>query len=347
MMLPMPKYENTATRLSLYQRVLGAVRQQPGVASAAYISFVPMSTENRGGIFSVALDGHPQDLTSTHVASIRYVTPDFFRTMGIPIREGRDISDADTASAPWVAVVSESFAAQNWPGESALGRRFDLAFHERTVVGVVGNVAVRGLERSSEPQAYMPASQVPDHFLEWFAPKDLVVRSTLEPAALAGSIRQIVRDADPDLPVSLLEPLDLIVSADNSPRRTSVAVLGGFAFVACLLGGLGIHGLLAFVVSARMREIGLRMALGAGPGKVLSLLFRRSLTFAGLGFLAGSLAGLLAGEWLKTLLAGVSPSDTSALGAAALLAVIMTLAGTCIPGLRAVRIDPLTAIRND
>lgn len=347
LMLPMPKYENTSTRLAFYDRVLGSVRRQPGVESAAFISFLPMSMESQGGIFPVTLEGHSQDLTTTHVASIRYVTPDFFRTIGIPLRAGRDITDDDTAGAPWVAVVSESFAELNWPGESALGRRFDLAFHERTVVGVVGNVAVRGLERASEPQAYMPATQVPDRWLEWFAPKDLVVKSAIDPIALAGTIRAVVREADPDLPLSHMQTLDQLVSGESNPRRNSLTVLGGFAIVACLLACLGIHGLLAFSVSARMREIGLRMALGARAGDVLGLVFRQSLILAGIGLLVGGVGALLAGYWLRALLAGVSPTDLSALGAAAGLAVLMTVAGTFIPSVRAVRIDPLTAIRDE
>jgi len=346
-MLPMPRYEATATRWAFYQRVLTAVRQLPGVESAAYISFVPMSTDLRGGIFPVTLDGHPQDPTTTHVAGVRFVTPDFFRTMGIPLHQGRDIADADTAAAPWVAVVSESFAAQNWPGESPLGRTFDLAFHARTVVGVVGNVAVRGLERSSEPQAYLSAQQILDRYMPWFAPKDLVVKSTFEPTALAGDVRRIVHEADPDLPISNLQTLEALVGADNVPRQTQVRVLAGFAVVACLLAGLGIHGLLAFSVSLRTREIGLRMAFGADASDILGLVLRRSAVMAGAGLLAGAGVAVVAGQGIRAILAGVSPFDWIAFGSAAGLAILMAGAGSLVPAFRAVRIDPLTAIRHE
>jgi predicted permease len=346
-MLPMPKYEVTATRWAFYQRVLTAVRQQPGVESAAYISFLPMSTDNQGGIFPVTLEGHPQDPTTSHVAGVRFVTPDFFRTMGIPVHQGRDITEADTPTAPWVAVVSESFAAQNWPGESPLGRRFDLAFHERTVVGVVGNVAVRGLERASEPQAYLPAQQIHDRYMPWFAPKDLVVKSAIEPTALARDVRRIVHEGDPDLPISNLQPLEAFVDAENVGRQTQVRVLAGFAVVACLLAGLGIHGLLAFSVSARTREIGLRMAFGAHTGDILGLVLRRSAVMAGGGLLAGAGVAALAGQGLRALLAGVSPFDWVAFGSAAGLAVLMAGAGSLMPAVRALRVDPLTAIRHE
>src|SRR5579864_5255746 len=346
-MLPMPKYELTATRLAFYQRVLTAVRQQPGVESAAYISFLPMSTDNQGGIFPVTLEGHPQDPTTSHVASVRFVTPDFFRTMGIPIHQGRDLTDADTSTAPWVAVVSDTFASQNWPGESPLGRTFDLASHERTVVGVVGNVAVRGLERSSEPQAYLPAEQIPDRYMPWFAPKDLVVKSAIDPTALARDVRRIVHEADPDLPISSLQPLEALVHGENAPRQAQASVLAGFAVVACLLAGLGIHGLLTFSVSARTREIGLRMAFGADASDILGLVLRRSAVMAGAGLLVGAGVAMLAGQGLRALLAGVSPLDWFAFSSAAVLAILMAGAGSLVPAVRALRVDPLTAIRHE
>jgi putative ABC transport system permease protein len=345
--LPMPKYETVARRDALYDRVLEDVRQQPGVESAAFISFVPMSPQMRGGIFNVTLEGHPQDPTTTHVASIRYVTPGFFRTMDIPILRGRDIAAADTPASPWVAVVSEKFARENWPGESALGRTFDLAFHDRTVVGVVGDVLVRGVERPSEPQAYMPAAQMQDRWLTWFAPKDLVVKSAIEPAALASTIRRIVHDADSDLPVTDIAPLDAVVDADNTPRKVQVRVLGGFAAVACVLAALGLHGLLSFSVSARTREIGLRMALGASRGSVLTLVVRRSAMLAGIGLLIGVALASLAGASLRALLAGVNPFDAEAFVVASGLALAMAGVGTLAPSLRAMRIDPLVAIRDE
>ena len=345
--LPMPKYETVARRMTLYDRVLSAVRQQPGVESAAFISFVPMSPDMRGGIFNVTLEGHPQDLTSTHVASIRYVSPGFFRTMDIPITLGRDITDGDTPTSAWVAVVSESFARQNWPGESPIGRRFDLAFHERTVVGVAGDVAVRGIERSSEPQAYMPASQIQDRWLTWFAPKDLVVKSAVAPEALAGAIRRIFHDADPDLPLTNVAPLEAIVDADNAPREVQLRVLGGFAAIACLLAALGLHGLLAFSVSARTREIGLRMALGASRGSVLSLVLRRSAVLAGIGLVAGAALATLAGSSLRAVLDGLNPFDGAAFAVAGVIAVLTAAGGTLMPSLRAMRVDPIVAIRHE
>ena len=140
--LPFPNYEKTDQRVLLYQVVLSEVRRLPGVSSAAYISGLPMAM--RGGVWGITLEGHPEDPAHDHSASLRYVTPGFFATLGIPIRSGRDVADTDTLTSPFVAVVSESFSKQNWPGENPIGRRFKFAFDQRMVVGVVGDVRVRG-----------------------------------------------------------------------------------------------------------------------------------------------------------------------------------------------------------
>jgi len=158
--LPLPKYAPTDRRGQFYRRVLSEVRGLPGVASAGYISFLPMAMP--GGIWSVILDGQPEEATEAHSASMRFVTPGFFQTLGIPIRLGRDVSETDTHEMPFVAVVSDSFVRRHWPGENPLGRRFKFGFHERTVVGVVGDIKVRGLERMSEPQVYLSYRQADD-----------------------------------------------------------------------------------------------------------------------------------------------------------------------------------------
>ena len=345
MSLPMPKYQEVAPRLRFYDRVLADLRAQPGVTSAAFISFLPMTM--RGGIFPVTLAGHPQDPASPNVASIRYVTSGFFASLGIPIHRGRDVTDADTAEAPWVAIVSESFAAQNWPGESPLGRRFDIAFGEREVVGVVGDIAVRGLTRVSEPQVYMPARQVRDGMLTWFAPKDLAVRTSGAPSTLEAAVRRIVHEADPDQPISDMRTLDALVESDMTPRAVQVRVLGGFAVLACLLAGLGIHGLLAFSVSARVREIGLRVALGAHASDILALVIGRSAMLAGVGLVIGIAGALVAGQSLRALLFGISPADFVTFATAAAVTVTMTMAGSLVPAIRAIRVDPLDAIRHE
>src|SRR5262249_11958161 len=192
--LPLPKYEKTDARVRLYRGVLAEIRRLPGVASAAYVTGLPMSM--RGGIWGVTLEGEAEDKNQAGGVSRRYLTPEYFGTMGIPLRAGRDVADTDTFSTPFVAVVSESFAKRHWPGQNPIGKRFKIAVDMRTVVGVVGDIRVRGLERASEPQVYLPATQVKDQNIISYVPKDLVVRSST-PKTLLPAIRPIVAAAHP------------------------------------------------------------------------------------------------------------------------------------------------------
>jgi predicted permease len=330
--LPMPKYETTARREQFYARVLAEARALPGATSAAYVSFLPMAMP--GGIWPVVLNDRPQDSAQSHTASLRFVTPGFFEAMGIPFRHGRDVSEADTRDSPFVAVVSESFV-----------RRFQFAFRERTIAGVVGDIRVRGLERRSEPQIYLPYKQVPDGGLVWYAPKDLVIRSSSEAARLLPAVRRIIRSADPEQPVSDARMLTDVVETETAPRRVQLRVLASFAAIAFLLAGIGIHGLLSFTVSQRAQEIGVRIALGARPSDILRMVLREGVQLALAGTVVGVALAYAAGRTLEALLAGVRPGDTPTFLTAVGLSLVMTLAGSLFPALRALRVDPMTVIR--
>jgi putative ABC transport system permease protein len=340
--LPLPRYNETATRHRFYADVLAGVRALPGVEGAAYTSFLPMVM--RGGIWKVQLPGDaPQD--DAKRASLRFVTPGYFDTLGIPLRAGRDVTDGDRVDAPFVAVVSDSFAREHWPGQDPLGRRFRLAFFERTVVGVVGDVRVRGLERASEPQVYVPDQQVPDGGVISYAPKDLAVRTAGDPAALVPAIRRVVAQADPQQPISDVRTMADVLREETGARTVQARVLGAFAAAALLLAAVGIHGLLSFVVRSRAQEIGVRVALGARPRDVLLLVLRgvARLTAGGLGL--GLLLASAGARALQSLLFGVSPYDGATLGAAAAVAALTALSGGLLPALRALRVDPLRVMR--
>lgn len=341
--LPWPRYQAAAQRAAFYNRVLEEVRQLPGVRNAAYISFLPMTMT--GGIWPVSVNGDTRERTAAHTASLRFVTPGLFDTLGIPVLLGRNVEESDTVDRPFVAVVSESFVRRYWPGRDPLGRHFEMGLHDRMVVGVVGDIRVRGLERESEPQVYLPYRQVPDGWLIYYPPKDLAVHSSGNPWSLAPAVRRIVRQADPRQPVSDVRLLSDIVAAQTAPRVTQLRVLGAFAAIAFLLAAVGIHGLLAFAVSQRTREIGVRVALGAGPAAILRMVVAQGLWSAGVGIAGGAALGFVAGQVLKTLLAGVRPADPATFLAAGGLCLIMTLAGCLAPALRALRVDPTTAMR--
>ena len=343
--LPMPKYEATARREQFYQGVLSSARQIPGVEGAAYTSFLPLVL--RGGMFPVEIAGHPQDLANRQFASLRFVTPGFFSLLGIPLRLGRDATESDTRDAPWVAVVSQSFADHYWPGQNPLGRHFNFAFGDRTVAGVVADIRYAGLERTGAPQVYLPYRQVQDGAVPWYAPKDLVVRTSGDPEAIAPALRRIVREMDSEQPISDVRPLADIVDAETGARSVQLWALGAFAAVAFLLAGIGIHGLLSFAVSQRVQEIGVRVALGAKPGDILAMVLRQGLLLATAGIILGLAGAYAAGTAMQALLAGVRPSDSITFASALALTLAMTIAGSLAPAIRAVRVDPLTAIRTE
>src|SRR5262249_46220514 len=272
----------------------------------------------------VEIPGQPVRDYRVNGVSHRWITPQYFKAMGIPLLRGRDVEMTDTASRQWVAVVSASFVARYWPGQDGLGKTFKHLDHERTVVGVVGDVRVRGPERNNEPQLYVPALQCPDRLPSQFDPKDLVVRYSGSPDRLIGAVRQIVRAADTEQPVSNVRTMDEVLAGVTADRRTQMQLLGAFAIVAVLLCGVGIYGLLAYSVAQRAPEIGVRLALGAERSQVGRLIFADGMRVTLIGIVPGAVGAYFAGRAMQALLFGIAPSDpitfSTAIGAALLMA---------------------------
>ena len=350
-LLPWEKYGPQAARVAFYQRVLEKVKTLSGVRDAAYTSFLPMTM--RGGIWEVGIPGLPVDASSRFTASARFVTPDYFRAMGIPLTLGRGFAESDTLKSQPIAVVSQKFVSQFLNEKDPLNRRFSFGpSGERTIVGVVGDIRVRGLERSSEPQVYLPYQQQPDNATMNYTPKDLVLR--MDPGSdaqnwgrVVASVRQIVREVDPLQPITEVQPLSAIVEGETTARAVQVRVLGAFAALSCLLAAVGLHGLLAFVVSQRTREFGVRLALGAGPGQILALVARRGVILGVSGVVAGGAIAYAAGRWIESLLVGVSPSDAVTFSIAIGISIAVTMAGSLPPAIRAARTNPREAIQTD
>jgi predicted permease len=348
--LPLPRYEPVVRRAQFYGRVLEEVRALPGVRSAAYVTGLPMS--HRGGIWPVSLTGEEALADDSNSVSLRYLTPGYFATLGIPLRRGRDVAETDSRDQPFVAVVSESFVQRHWPtgpNENPLGKRFNVAFDERTVVGVVGDVRVRGFERPSEPQVYLPYQQVEDGSIIGYIPKDLVVRTTvpLEERALLPGIREIVKAADPEQPISDVRTMAEIVGEETAPRVTQLWLLGALAAIALLIAGFGIHGLLTFAVSQRVQELGVRRALGAQTGEIIGLVLREGLALALTGAAIGVAVAYPAARAMGALLFGVRPEDPLTIAGAAALCLVTAVAGCLRPAMQAARVDPLSALRTE
>ncbi|HTK54083.1 MAG TPA: ABC transporter permease [Gemmatimonadaceae bacterium] len=334
-----------AERVRFYDRVLQDVRALPGVERAAYMSGLPMVMG--GGVWPTTLAGAPVVRDASNTVGLRFVTPQYFAAMGIPLRAGRDIADGDRRESPSVAVVSESFAKRMWPNENVIGKQFTIASTPRTIVGVVGNVRVRGLERPSEPQVYVPATQLPDGMMVFYAPKDLVIRSTVPAGTILPAVRRIIASADPDQPISDVQMLTDLVARQTSSRVTQLRLLGILATIALVIAGVGIHGLLAFAVSQRSREIGVRRALGEQARSIVGRVMREGLVLATAGVAIGVLVAYLAARAMGALLAGVQPGDPLTLAGAAVLCFVTAVVGCLRPALRAASVDPITVLRGD
>jgi predicted permease len=337
--LPMPRYALASTRRAFYTEVLSGVRSLPGVSKAACISSLPMVPG--GGIWPVTGTGNElseRDASGTKTVAMRLVSSSYFDTMGIPMRAGRDISESDTLDSSLVAVVSESFASRYWPNQDPIGREFHFAFdnfpfaqQDRVVVGVVGDVRFRGLERQSEPQVYLSYKQLPDRVASFYSPREFVVRSTEDTTVLAPSIRRVIQKADRELPISAVRPLKDVVDLQTASRSSQMRLVATFAGLALLLAGTGIYGLLSFTVGQRSKEFGLRLALGADSRDIRSMVLREGSTLAGIGAIFGLVLSYVAGRSMEALLAGVGALDPATIAAAAVVAFAMTLSGSIVP----------------
>jgi predicted permease len=341
--LPRPKYDRPLQRVQFYDQVLARVRALPGVRSAAFTSGLPMVTT--GLVTAISIPGREAERGRRDVVSHRWVTPQYFAAMGIPLLRGRDVEDGDRGDRAWVAVVSASFAERYWPGQDPIGRTFRHLDDTRTVVGVVGDIRVRGLERTSEPQLYLPAAQAPDPFPGGFDPRDLVIRHSGQADSLVAAVRQIVRETDTEQPIAGVRAMDDVIAGETASRRGQLQVLGVFAVVAIVLSAVGIYGLLAYAVSQRSHEIGVRLALGADPARVGRMIIADGMRLALFGIVPGVLGAYAAARGMSALLFGVAPGDPATFATAVGVALVTAFAGTLVPAWRAVRLTPMSVLR--
>jgi len=343
--LPTPRYDDSVRRIQFYQRVLADVRTIPGVSAAAYTSGLPMILT--GGITGVEVPGAEVRSSRTEGVSWRLITPQFFQVLGVPVRRGRGLEEADGPGRPLVVVVSESFVQRYWPGRNPIGLSFKVRGADRSVVGVVRDIKVRGLERTNEPQVYLPAYQVLSDVPGLYSPKDLVIKSAGHGTDLLPTVRAIVRRADPEQPISDVRMLTEVVTRETEGRKAQLGILLVLAGVALVLTAIGIQGLLAFLVTQRAQEIGVRLALGADPGRVAAMIVGEAGRWTAVGSVAGVLIAYAAARGMSALLFGLSPKDPVSFAAGLAVVVLVTLAGTIAPAYRAVRISPLIALRSE
>ncbi|MEM9557913.1 MAG: ABC transporter permease [Acidobacteriota bacterium] len=335
------KYSQMEQRVDFFERLLAELDGHPGVVSAAVGSVTPLA-QSGGMVQNFRLEGEaPADGVMPSL-DLQFVGGEYFRTLGIPLVRGRLFDSRDHAEAPAVAVISRSLAERHWPGRDPLGRRvsFDDGESWIEVVGIVGDVRQYGLDQPATEGLYRPMPQTGGS-------NQVFVRARSATPAMAQVLRDAVVAIDPEQPIDRVMPLERTRADSLSTPRLSALLLSFFAALALAVTTAGVGSVMAWSVSRRTREIGVRMALGARAGSVLSMVLRQGLTLVAVGLVLGLVAALAAGPLLSRYLFGVASYDPLTLaGVIAVLALAATVA--CgLPALRAVRIDPATALRRD
>ncbi|MCI0403110.1 MAG: ABC transporter permease [Acidobacteria bacterium] len=336
--VPQTKYDQPAEVRGFFAQLLSDIQTLPGVETAGATMLLPLGGgDARRGIEVEGYEPRPEERTRAH---LRVVTPTFFAAMRIPLLEGRLLAPPDTDGAPLVVLVNRTAAQRYWPGQSPVGRRLRIGSGEwREIVGVVADVKHWGLDAGVNPEMYLPFDQV--------APPNMtvVVRSSSDPAELAKSVRARVRALDPDVPISQVSTMEEVLAFSLAPTRFYMVLLGSFAGLALLLASAGIYGVTAYSVARKTHEIGVRKALGARNSDIFRWVLRRGFTWTLAGLLLGAAGSLALTRFLSRLLFGVSPGDPlTLLGVAVLLAAVALLA-CWIPARRAMRVDPMVALR--
>ena len=341
MAIPRTKYQNDEQIAAFYRRIVDQVAALPDVVATAMVNRLPLTANNM--VMSVEFEGTPG---SPVAVQSRSITPDYFRTMSIPIREGRVFAESDSAKAPLVGVIDERLARTLWPGQSPVGKRFRVTLPglqpaSGEIVGVVGNIRHSGLDSDDDRQFYFNYQQFTDGRIA------LVVRARSNARAIAPAVMQAIRTLDPEQPVYDVSTMDDVLARSTSERRLNMAIIAGFALSALLLAGVGLYGVIAYGVTQQLREFGVRMALGARPSDVSRMVLRKGSMLAVLGAVLGFGGAIALLRAMRSLLYGVSAFDPLTLVVAAGLLLSVALAASYFPARRAARVDPAYALRSE
>ena len=343
-------YRTAGQEAPFFRELLGRGRTLPGVEEAALgdTASIPLDESLRDlkliseGQFLFTLEGRDVQSGEPAVAERSSVTPKYFHLLKIPLLRGRLFDESDNDKAPQVAVVNEAFARTYWPNQNPIGKRFRKARADSpwiTVVGLIANARTESLAEAGVPKIYLDLYQTGGKRLAIF------LRGNLDAAAIPGEVREQVQSVDPTLPVSGAQTLNETVSASLSERRFSMEIVALFALTALLLAGLGIYGVISYIVSERTHEIGIRIALGAGRRGILQMVLRQGLGLAIAGAAVGLVGAAVVSRLMAGLLYGVRPADPLTFAGVALLLIGVALLACYIPARRAMRVDPLVALR--
>ena len=359
--LPAATYSTFDRQVQVYQRLIERLGTMPGVENVSIVSGLP--PERQGNGFGTDIEDYaPRPDVLDVVDYYQTVTADYFQAMRIPLVRGRPFRDADRTGAP-VALVNETFARTFWKDLDPIGRRvrprFGAGIPWVTVVGVAKDVKQGGVERATGSEVYLLLEQLPQVFpavpvlttvlrsITDSGAMNVVVRSGISMETLQPAIVSAVREADPSLPVIGLRAMDDVISSSLRRPRMMMHLFGGFAALTLLLAAVGVYGVLSYLVTQRRSEIGIRMALGAGRKTVLYSVMAHGLTLALIGLAAGLAAALVLTRLMKALLFEVSPNDPATLAGVAALITVVAAAASLVPAVRATRVDPIVALRDE
>lgn len=346
MQVSLPASTNDDRRTAqFFSAALERIRSLPGVQAASMASIAPLSGSLSAANISVEGEQPPPKEEDRAIIQ-NVIGPSYFKTLGIPLKRGRDFSVSDTDGANRVVIISESLSRIYWHGANPVGRRMKLGSIDEqvpwlTVVGVVGEVHAWNLEGGSEPEVYLPHPQSPGPTMTF------IVRSSVAPSSLINDVRREIAAVDPNQPVFGLHTMNEMLDQAVGPQRYRTYLIAGFAALALLLTVIGIYGVMSFFVSERIKEIGIRMALGAHRNEVVGMVLRRGMTLALAGIAIGLVAAVAATRFISTLLFEVKPTDPTTLIAVSILLAVFSFAATFVPARRATRVDPMIALRHE
>jgi putative ABC transport system permease protein len=350
--LPFAGYEEPEQAQRAFLSLAQRLEHAPGLVAAGLVSAAPLEGGSDNGLIP---EGRPLEEASAISSLFRLVTPDYFRVMRIALRHGRTFSAEDRSDAPLVMVVNEALAHEAWPGEDPIGKRVaccergpDGGANWKVVVGVVADTRARGLARDPLPEFYLPVAQSPQAAWNWLdRTMTVAVRTSGEPIAAAGALRDAVRAVDPTVPVYDIGTMDQRITASLSQTRFSTMLLSVFGGIALLLAASGVYGIISYGVTQRTQEIGIRLALGAQGRDVLTLVVRHGAVLAGLGLVVGLAGALVLTRLLAGLLFRVSPTDPPTFATGIVVLTFVAVLAAAVPALRAARVDPVVALRSE
>jgi len=331
-------------RVAFYDQVLERVGALSGVVGAGYTTSVPLAW--KGGANGFTIEDRQPEPGVTLNAIQRQISTAYFQTLGVTLREGRYFDDRDGQESQSVAIINESMARAYWHNESALGRRFKLGTPNApwmTIVGIVADVRQMGMDVPVKAEMYLPYRQVSSH--PWFGPRDLVIRASGDPMALVPAVRDVIRNLDPNQPVSNIGTIEDFLNKETGSRRLGMILLSVYAGLALLLATLGIYGVLSYFVVQQTPEIGVRLALGATPRNIIGMVMKKGTVLVFSGMAIGGIAAFALTRLMASLLFGVSATDPFIFLGIAILLTGVALAACFVPARRATKVDPMVALR--